>query len=236
MRKYLLYLLLSISAIVLFFACRKTELQPEVQKEIAKQNKQYERFFTVPASAPAQAKAVAEAIKKQNEKYGFLSSVIKSSGYPVWEKTKVVTPGLGLTSGRTAADSAYEVVYVPFVLDSGKRTNAVLSVKMGASDSTYRLLPLNRYWLLGYDTSDHAKWNARSAFTLFATFDNSVFGYTKFFIKDTALFKASNDSLRIVATLKNMNGQSVTGRTASWWSILFSLCENNNDAPQPALR
>lgn len=216
MRRYLLAVLLLFSVLLLFFACRRTELQPHVQNEIIQQNDQYGRFFNVPASSSAEAKAIAAAVKKQNEKFNFLFSVIKSAGYPVWDKAKVINYNNGTISAKQSSDPVTgEVVYVPFVLDSGNTTNAVMAVRLNDPDTTYRLLYARNYRRFGYDTTNHTKWNARNVFNLFSTFDYTVFGHTKFLIKDDSLFKPRTDSSHVVLTLKNYLGQNVAGRTSS---------------------
>ena len=123
MKKVFIPLLLICGILLLFHACRRTELQPESQQELPKADNQYDRFFAVPASSPDEAKAIAGAVKKQNEQFRFVSGVIKKAGYPVWDKARIVNNTAGTVSGRNASDSVPdEVVYIPFVLDSGGTT------------------------------------------------------------------------------------------------------------------
>lgn len=78
MRNYLLPSLFFCSVLLLFFACRRTELQPETQKQPNKASNGYERFFVVPASSSKEAKTIAEAVKKQDAQSHFVSDIIES--------------------------------------------------------------------------------------------------------------------------------------------------------------
>ncbi|MDQ6608949.1 MAG: hypothetical protein M3Y85_03920 [Bacteroidota bacterium] len=211
MRKFSIPLLLILSALVLFFSCRKTD---SYQSDIQKTQIKDERFFTVSASASPEVKAIAEAVKKQDDKFHFLSSVIKKAGYPIWDKARIINFNNRTISGRSSSDSSGgELVYIPFALDSQNRTNAVLAVRLNNPDTTYRMLYAANYRLFGYDTTNHNRWNARSVFVLFSLFDYSVFGHTKFLIKDDSLYQPKTDSTHVVITLHPATNAS--GRTST---------------------
>ncbi len=206
--------ILFLLTIFYFSSCRKPDLVQIPETSIKTQIGD-DRFFNVPLTASPEAKAIAEAIKKQDGKFHFLSSVITKAGYPVWDKAKIINLTNKTITGRSSSDSSGgELVYIPFALDSQRQTNAVLAVRLNNPDTTYRMLYASRYKTFGYDTTDHTKWNARDVFHLFSTFDYTVFGHTKFLIKDDSLFKRPNDSVYVVLTLKNYRGQPVTGRTS----------------------
>lgn len=212
MRKFIAPLLLLSTALILFFSCRRAEIEnPETP------DAQSNRFFNVPSNASPQIKAVAEAIKKQNEKFGFLSSIIKKGGYPRWDKVKLVDHDKKTITQKTASDSGSgQTLYIPFVLDTQSTTNAVLKVRLNEPDTTYRMMYAIDYRSFGFDTTDHSKWNARDLFHLFSTFDYTIFGHKRFRILDDSLFKAHNDSLFVVLTLKTFLGQNVSGKATTF--------------------
>lgn len=109
-------------------------------------------------------------------------------------------------TGREADEVSGEVVYVPFVRDSDNYVNSLLMVKMDVTDTIFRMVHDYSYKAFSYDTTNHSKWNARDVFNLFTSFDYSVFGHTKFWVKDTNLFKPENDSSYVIAT--RVNGSS----------------------------
>lgn len=186
--------------IVGYLACKKTDSfqnKPEIPPD---------RFFSVSSNAPKEIKLIADAIKKQNDKYNYLSSITKRSGYPRWDKARIANFDKGSLTGRGADEVSGEVVYVPFVRDSDNYVNSLLMVKIDATDTIFRMVHDYSYKVFGYDTTDHSKWNARDVFNLFTSFDYSVFGHTKFWVKDTNLFKPENDSSYVIAT--RVNGSS----------------------------
>jgi hypothetical protein len=212
MRKFLSFLLLLCSTLFLFNACRKSDASLPTETP--------DRFFNVPNDASPQAKAIAEAVKKQNARYHFLSAITTKAGYPKWAKAKIVDYRTKTISGRRVSDSLNgETVYIPFVLDSQNKTNAVLIVHMNEPDTSYRLLYARNYRSFGFDTANHTQWNARNAFQLFTNFDHSIFGHTQFRILDDRLFKAPSGSGSAILTLIPSQSPPVTGRSATFVEI-----------------
>jgi hypothetical protein len=101
MRKFILPLLLFCSTIILFFSCRKTD----VQNDSKKPDELEERFFTVPAASSPQVKAIAGAVKKQNDKHHFLASLVQKAGYPRWDKAKIINYNNRTVTGRDTSSS-----------------------------------------------------------------------------------------------------------------------------------
>lgn len=219
MRKLPSLLLFSCCVLLLFHACRKTDAPASSPSSTPE-----ERYFALSSTAPVQVKAVAEAVNKQNEKFNFLSSVIKKAGYPHWDKAKLVSLESARITGRgDAGNAGGDLVFVPFALDSANQVGAVLRVQMNSTDTIYRMLYAPNYRQFGYDTSDNNQWNAWDVFHLFVLFDNSVFGHTRFVIKDDRLYPRRNDSSQVVMALKTDGAISgVTGRSA-----LYSHTECN---------
>jgi hypothetical protein len=93
------------------------------------------------------------------------------------------------------------------------------------------------YRAFGYDTSDHTKWNARDVFNMFTSFDHSIFGHTKFWVRDTNLFKPKNDSSHIIVT-RTSNATSQSTARASVYTLqtcgTVTVCSNPGPAPEPA--
>lgn len=197
--------------VVAYSACKKTDSVPE--KPTSKPGK----FFDLPSDAPKQLRAVSAAIKGQNERHHFLASVIKSSGYPVWDKARVVDFNSRTMSGRGSGEATGEVVYIPFVRDSDHYVNSVLAVKLEPSDTIYRMIHDYNYRRFGYDTTDPTKWSARDVFNIFSSFDHSVFGHNRFWIRDKNLLGIHDDSLQVTATRTSGDGgRNVSGKTGMY--------------------
>jgi len=78
------YFELSLSLLIissLVFTCRRDndlryeKLNPE------------QRFFTIPKNADLRIRAIADKIFQQNQRYGFVNSLVSRVGYPMWDKT-----------------------------------------------------------------------------------------------------------------------------------------------------
>ena len=93
------------------------------------------------------------------------------------------------------------------------------------------------YRAFGYDTSDHTKWNARDVFNMFTSFDHSIFGHTKFWVRDTNLFKPKNDSSHIIVT-RTSNATSQSTAKALVYTLqtcgTFTVCSSSGTAPAPS--
>jgi hypothetical protein len=229
-----LLLLFIITTSVILNGCKKSDVKeaPPLEQP-AKENT---RFFTLPVDASPQIKAIANGVKVHNKKYHFLEDFIKKVGYPRWDKAKLINFSNSTVSGRMGTEQSVELVYVPFVKDSQAFVNSVLAVQMNNADTTYRMLHATQYKKFGSDTADHSNWNKRDVFRLFTAFDNSVFGHTKFLIKDTSLFKTANGFSTCLATLttvhnENPGGRNATNRMTTMIEECFTymICENYFD-------
>jgi hypothetical protein len=230
MRKLFTPTFLIFSLIIVLFSCKKTDSVQDGAPPV-------DRFFSVPSNAPKEIKAVAKALKKQNDQYNYLSSITKRAGYPRWDKAMIANFDKGTIAARGSEEAGGEIVYIPFVKDSDNYVNSLLAVKMDPADTIYRMLYAFSYRAFGYDTSDHTKWNARDVFNIFTSFDHSVFGHTKFWVRDTNLFKPRNDSSHVIVTRINDANSRSTAR-ASVYTLdrcgTVTVCSNPGPAPAPA--
>lgn len=94
--------------------------------------------------------------------------------------------------------------------------STVLVVKTKGTDTTYKLLYKQQYVKYGFAKTEKGKWNALNVFQLFTTFDNSIFGYTTFLVKDGRILggKAS-DHFRVTMAV----GSVQTGRISSQYNV-----------------
>ncbi|MDB5196476.1 MAG: hypothetical protein JWP88_847 [Flaviaesturariibacter sp.] len=213
--------LLCLLLLAIPFACRKFDSAPSPDVDSKK-----ERFFLLPATASAQVKAVAASVWRQNEQQHFLENVIKRSGYPRWDKARLINLRLGGFVSKVSDLAEEEIIYVPFIKDSQNFVNALLAVKMNATDTIFRMLHANGYRSFGYDTTNATKWSTRDVFNLFTSFDYTVFGHTRFLIRDPKIFSTSIDSMQMIA-IRNMNQSrmATAQRTADELScVVWTYC------------
>lgn len=230
MRKQFTPVLLFLSLIIILFSCKKTDsIRDEAPPPV-------DRFFSAPSNSPKEIKAIAQALKKQNDQFNYLSSITKRAGYPRWDKARIANYDKGTITARGSEEASGEFVYIPFVKDSDNYVNALLAVKMDGSDTVYRMIYATNYKAFGYDTSDHSKWSARDVFNIFTSFDYSVFGHTKFWVKDTNLFKPESDSSYVIVTRVSNTTQSSSAR-ASIYTVAectaYTVCTYPGAGPGP---
>jgi hypothetical protein len=222
-------LILLIGLVYFISGCKKSDISPEKLSEIT--TNPNGKFFDVPGDAPLIIKTISASIKKHDEKKHFLPGFIRLVGYAKWSKAKIFNLEQNSTTGRLSGDqSEGRLIYIPFVKDSQNYVNSILTVRINASDTIYRMLHAKRYKSFGYETSDPTKWNAKDVFHLFSEFDNSVFGHKKFLVKDTNLFKPSfGFKQTMVSFLKSSNGlrQNTTSRLTDSYEVCagYEVCD-----------
>jgi hypothetical protein len=221
MRKFILSSLLATLTVILFIcitcsliitACRKVEEKDTVgENTLAARSK----FFTVPVTTNSIVKAIAQSIKRQDQQRDFVPSLSKKAGYPVWNKAIITKTSIANVTARLPGDSG-EVVLIPFVKENEYITNAILIVNTGTTsrDTTYKLLYASRYEDFEFDYSDTTKAGAKNIFHLFMVFDNEIFGYTKFMVKDSRILTGDpkDTTEETMVTLLNGHGTSYENR------------------------
>jgi len=148
------YFELSLSLLIissLVFTCRRDndlryeKLNPE------------QRFFTIPKNADLRIRAIADKIFQQNQRYGFVNSLVSRVGYPMWDKTNFGRSGAA-NNVRTTSQST-EYVYIPFVSEKG--LSSILIVGLSSADTSYRLLYPEEYSAFDFNYTDTTKTNRR---------------------------------------------------------------------------
>ncbi len=219
------FVLLSLLFIV---SCRKSD----IEIPIAETPTSIERFFNLPESADPRLKAIAQSIRTQEKEHPFLKDFTKRTGWPVWNKVKMIGPGIGNVTSTSGTNST-TLVYIPFVQDSAVTVNAVLAVKLDPFDTAFRILYANNYASFGFGTTADNTWNARNVFQFFALFEYEIFGHTKFLIKDERLFNTPTDSFTV--TLKSINDVAINSRTTDEYSMTIctiqTICSPDPVAP-----
>ena len=209
--KKMLFLLLAclLSFSITFNSCKKNDITIDpVEREQAPKSS---KFFSVKADTdPVVKRIVADIIKRNNSKE-FVTGFAGKNGYPVWDKILANKIKL-VNSSFTASNlnSTDTIILIPLVLEGQQRVNGFIkavindSIKMSYSLACdYKNYPFN---------SDEPGNSAENFATLIMTLDKLVFGYNKFTITDSLLFK-SNDPLNVVLSvsfpdsqLQNVNG------------------------------
>jgi len=116
------FILFIILSPITFISCKK--LDPVSQeKEIS--GIQESKFFTAHAPKDSLVKSVLGFVKRQNTKGGFADKLIRTIGYPYWDKA-IVTSGKRKNSHERVDSDSINTVFVPFVLDNAHSVNTTL--------------------------------------------------------------------------------------------------------------
>lgn len=164
-------------SLIIFNACKKHDFGSQIRSD----SRIITKFFEHNANIDTTVKAIIESIKRQNDKRNFAVRLTNTAGYPVWNKSKV------------SIKDEKKQVFIPFVLENGNQTNAVLIARLSGRDTLYHLLYGAAYKKYGFDKKVKDRWTAREIFTAFAIFDKEIFGHEKFTVKDDRLLGSENN-------------------------------------------
>ncbi|TMI71915.1 MAG: hypothetical protein E6H09_11910 [Bacteroidetes bacterium] len=181
-----LCLLLFLLAITLI-NCKKADQIVEKTSATARESK----FFTNHTPADPLIKSVLGFVKRENEKHQFVNELIKKIGYPYWDKA-IVAPRRAGANSRVDSDST-NTIFIPFVLDSAKTVNTTLIVETSPSDTNFLLIADWQYKSRPY-ASPSVDSAAENVALLFIMQDRNVFGYDRFTITDSNLFRSLQNS------------------------------------------
>ena len=197
------------------FSCKKSNA--DTVSEIVALKEVNSKFFSEHDSSQPVIKAVQRFVEGQDNHYHFINNLSQRIGWPFWNKAAIfsVTNGNRVSPDITSGVHPV-IVMVPFVREKGKQTNAVLCIKMSATDTSFKFLYDWQYAQLGFKDQGDSSLTAKSLFQFFTLFDNKIFGATTFAVTDGRLFdKGRNDTLTV--TLKSSSNPSF--RTSDGWYI-----------------
>ncbi len=222
--KYLcsVYFFISL-ALVLIISCRKIDIIKVTQSPNINSER---RFFTEHLPDDALVKSVLGFVKRENEKKQFVHKLINKIGYPYWDKA-IVKQGGSSSNGRTTSDST-NTVFIPFVLDNANTVNNTLIVLISPSDTNFLLLADWQYanQSFGPPSVDST---AENVALLFMMEDKNVFGYDRFTITDSNLF-------RTIPTSPNYDGREIRFPASNARTMLeyeVEVCFNTYSCPYP---
>lgn len=202
--KNLLLLTLSLVGLLACVSCRKTDAPQKQEEPIAASVE--DKFFNSHRTDDPAEKNLVDFLKRQNEKRHFVEKTATQIGFPRWDKA--LTKGGLRANGRTASDSA-TLIYIPFVRDSQSYVNASMVIKASSSDTSFSYL-CDWQYSNRQNSATAINDSAEYFAVFFMVLDKSVFGYNKFDLTDTTLFKGNN---RKPVCIKLKDAANADGRT-----------------------
>jgi hypothetical protein len=215
-----------------FVACRKPDQETVKQKPVAKPPTK--KFFFVSPITENLIHSIAQNIYRQNEEYGFIDDLTRRIGYPAWDYSMIVE-GPGSTrmvqhkENSPPIKDQRAIVYIPFAKERERQTRAVLMVVVDKGDTTFNLLYPQQYEQYGFTKKQDSDWDAQTLFSLFAGFDDALFGTQKYLIKDGRIFgRKKEESLIVTRKPTDENKKGVAAKIASiticayWESCVYA--------------
>ena len=183
-------------------SCKKTE--PLTSNGTESSHSMEEKFFGNHRSNDPTEVAFVEFLKRVNEKENFVEKTVMQIGYPRWDKTFIKPKNLPNLQQNLTGDST-EHYYIPFVRDSQNFVNAAMIITATPTDTSFSYrVDCDYRQLANSTTSVHDDAEYLAIFFMFM--DKRVFGYHKFAIKDSNLFKENgNKATKIELTAAAAN-------------------------------
>lgn len=187
-------------------SCKKNDFR----KDNFFKDKILTKFFQHSTTIDPTVEAIMQSVKRQNDERDFVERLSKSAGYPLWDKAIV------------SQKDEKKQVFIPFVLEDGIQTKAILIARLSGGDTLYHLMYGAAYKKYGFDKNVKDRWTAREVFTAFAIFDKEIFGYKKFIVKDDRLLGAdiniTNNQPRVVILKDSIVEQNARVQTMRYYS------------------
>jgi hypothetical protein len=180
-----------------------------------------EKFFGNHRSNDPTEVAFVEFLKRVNEKENFVEKTVMQIGYPRWDKTFIKPKNLPNLQQSLTGDST-EHYYIPFVRDSQNFVNAAMIITATPTDTSFSYRVDCDYRQLANSTTsvyDDAEYLA----IFFMFMDKRVFGYHKFAIKDSNLFKENGNK----ATKIELTAAAANPTNGNLWDYV-EFCQNVN--------
>ncbi len=176
-------LLLSVS-LLLKMSCKKAE-NAEAKETV---DLTVQKFFQKSEICETPVKRLALDLKAKYNTKESIEKLTKDFGYPIWEKS-VIKINKTNTLARTSTETD-TVVLVPFIQPNQNTIKTYLEAHLTSTIVTNFHVD-NNYSNHAYGLLSSITPNAEKFAMEFMLLDRRVFGSTKFFIMDTALFKKS---------------------------------------------
>ena len=188
--KKLLLSLILITSVLFYFSCRKTDITSST--ETVSKNLIEEKFFTSNRTADPTEDALINFLRRVNDKENFVEKTATLIGYPRWDKIftkqkKYFTPSFQTT---LTGDSS-NTYYIPFVRDSQNFVNAAMMIRTSPTDTTLSYACDWEYKRIQNSVSSISD-SAEHFAVFFMKLNNMVFGYDKFKIIDSHLFRKNS--------------------------------------------
>lgn len=194
--------------ILIFFGligCTKIDIQK--QEDVSSDIQLTERFFKEHRTADATEEKLVNFIKHKYANDNIVEKIIKIVGLPRWNKIAIYKDNNASVTGTTSTSNTY---YIPLVINTQNYVNAAMAIQTTATDTTLTFLQDWQYKNLPNNTNSNAGIAEKFALS-FMLFDKDIFGFAKFKILDSNLFRFNNKRVRTLSIDSTFEPNIVNG-------------------------
>lgn len=189
-----------------------------------------ERFFNNSLPSNQVIVAVRNNILDQEKRNPFVEKFVTYAGYPIWDKAVIkISHDHPVASREEAGPPApNQVIFIPLSLDTQKRVNAVLQVKISGPDTAFHVVYKWQYNQQGY--AANRKYNTANQIALFFMgMESHAFGHYDFIIGDSLLLhdKRRSDTIHISSF-----NEPITARKMQMQLVKVTICYTVSCTPE----
>jgi hypothetical protein len=213
--------------LILFISCKKID---STQEEIrSTPNEILDKFFNKNRTNDPREAALVTYLKNRNIKENFVENIVKKIGYPRWDKVLQFPNEVKTTTSSSLVDDSTSIYHIPFVRDSQNFVNASMILIANQSDTS---ISYKSDWQYAQKQNNIQNYNdsAENFALYFMVLDQTVFGYNKFNIIDSNLFRNNNKIVEYV-TINSSN--TTTNNLLAWIETCYDVNISVIDCPYP---
>ena len=183
------------ASVLFYFSCKKTDAISTIEN--LSTNSIEEKFFNSHRTTDPTENALIGFLKRVHTKDKFVEKTVAKIGYPRWDKAITNAKKKRALNARNLLGDSIQTFYIPFVRDSQNYVNASMIIHASQTDTTFTYRCDWQYSQLE-NNIESANDAAEHFATFFMVLDKAVFGYSKFNIVDSNLFRTSHGPTKYV--------------------------------------
>ncbi len=185
-----------VSSLLFYFSCKKTDTIL-LNENLITNSPIEEKFFTSNRTLDPTEKSLVDYLKRIDARDKFVEKTVAKIGYPRWDKAITNAKKKGGLNARNLQGDSIQTFYIPFVRDSQNFVNASMIIQTSQTDTSFTYRCDWQYAQMENNINS-ATDSAEHFATFFMVLDKAVFGYNKFNIVDTNLFRTQHGPTKYV--------------------------------------
>jgi hypothetical protein len=212
--------------LILFISCKKIDSTQEDKP--SNSNEITNKFFNANRTSDPKEAALVNYLKNRNNKENFVEGIVSRIGYPRWDKAFQFPNKTKSNATTNLVGDSTSIYHIPFVRDSQNFVNASMILIANQTDTSISYKCDWQYSQKQNSTQSYSD-SAEYFAIYFMILDKTVFGYNKFTITDSNLFRSTNHHTKHV-TLNSFT-TNTTNNLLSWVTTCQDVTISWNDCP-----